>query len=587
MDVDRVGPSAADEVQWLRELHQLWTLASDVGDVTGLVPRLYPVLAALPGVRAVVGTRWSGGRVSYVRHQLTGSPAPTTLRSPVPSGEWDLPAEPGPVASVRVYRADAFARWNRPGGEHLTGAGTGDVVECAFALPSGDHALLSLASDGAPGRSQALAERLRQVCDILVASDERVRAQREYERRQVQDAFLAEASLQMDSNLDAAATLGRVARLAVPAMADGCLIHLRDENGDLVLRAHAHVAAAEQRWLGGEAAVDPWLGALVERVAEGQEAVVLRGAELGGGPFADRPRTGLVTVNPLRARGRSLGTLTFLHRDGRAGTSPAFLADLAVRAALAIDSSLIHEAQRRQVRQLQQHLLPQALPEPPGLLLSAEYKVADTSLEVGGDFYDAVTADKSTALVIGDVCGRGAVAAALTGLARHTLHLLLEDGMPPELALSRLNRTLKDAGSPRFVTAAVAVLTPDGDAFDVRVACAGHPPPLIRRADGAVEELASAKGMLLGVVPQAAYKPLTTRLEPGDTLYLYTDGLTETRSTGGAFFEDRLHRAVTASCPDDPARCAADLLAAAADFGTGVSDDTAVLTATNRSRGNT
>lgn len=172
-------------------------------------------------------------------------------------------------------------------------------------------------------------------------------------------------------------------------------------------------------------------------------------------------------MNPLKARGRVLGTLTFLyHRAVVAEGASQFLAGLADRAALAIDSSTLYEQRRRHVVSLQRHLLPSELPLIPGITLSSAYEVGDVSLDVGGDFYDAVPrAQGGVTLLLGDVCGRGAEAAALTGLARHTLRTLLEDGSTPEHALERLNQALVREGTTRFVTALVVVLVPDGGGF--------------------------------------------------------------------------------------------------------------------------
>lgn len=287
-----------------------------------------------------------------------------------------------------------------------------------------------------------------------------------------------------------------------------------------------------------------------------------------------------LSVNPLKARGRALGTLTFLyHQAFAAEEASRFLANLADRAALAIDSSALYEQRRRHVVSLQRHLLPRELPRIAGLTLSSAYEVGDVSLDVGGDFYDAVPgAQGGVTLLIGDVCGRGAEAAALTGLARHTLRTLLEDGRTPEHALGRLNQALVREGTSRFVTALVAVLVPDGKGFRLCYWSAGHPAPLIRREDGTVEEL-PAHGDLLGVLEDIGYGSGATHVAPGDTLVMFTDGVTEARAADGTFFESRLRNAVAQTGAGEALGFAERLAEAVVEFRATGADDIAVLAA--------
>ncbi|MEO3975059.1 GAF domain-containing SpoIIE family protein phosphatase [Streptomyces sp. CAU 1734] len=565
-------------------MHELWCAADAAEDVTALADRLYHVLAEFPGVVVVVGTRWHGGQLRYMRSFHASDDVPTLFDT---AGDWGpRAAERGPGGRILIRDHDAAGLadgWPEAG--VLRGAGSKRAVECVFPLDSGDWAALVIGLGPPDSAVGDLRARLRQAAEIVTTCNRRIVTQRQHERRQVHDAFLAEASLQMDASLDVEETLQRVARLAVPAVAEGCLLHLR-QGPELAPVASAHVAAARQSWLADTASRDPWLAKVLQQAVDRQEGLILGGEELDGGPLgtaAGGPGGGVraLSVNPLRARGRVLGTLTFLfHRQDTSAQMARFLADLATRAALAIDTSTLYEQRRQHVVSLQQHLLPAALPAVPGLALSSAYEVADDTLDVGGDFYDAVSGpDGRVALLIGDVCGRGAEAAALTGLARHTLRTLLEDGSPPAHTLARLNQALHREKAGRFVTALVVTMVPDGaGGFRAEVANAGHPPPLVRRAGGAVESV-DCGGLLLGVLPSAEYAPASLRLGPGDSLVLFTDGLTEAREHGGGFFEDVLSDVVAREGAGEPALLAERLVRAGVAFRASGEDDVAVLAA--------
>ncbi|MEW2167857.1 GAF domain-containing SpoIIE family protein phosphatase [Streptomyces sp. NPDC007084] len=573
---------------WPAELHGLWLAANGVQDVTDLAHLVYRALLTQPGAVVAGGVRWDARGLIYSRTLTAAMTAPDTRRPPAgerrPVGEeirrhGDAAAD-GPVVIEHDGSALDASLWPGEPGQAFRAAGT--VLECVFPLGT-DRAALWLGLDSRPEDVPAVRTRLEQVAEILMASNHRLLVHRAHERRQVEDAFLAEASLQMDSSLDVEETLRRVARLAVPAMAEGCVVHLFGADGSLAPVASAHVAAPAQDWLAEVSLHDAWLGKALRGASERAEGALLRGADLSGGPFGPGSEghgaaVRVVSVSPLRARGRTLGTLTFLHHNAEGVENLRMLGDLAGRAALAIDTSTLYEQRRRHVEILQRHLLPRELPEVPGLVLSSAYEVADDSLEVGGDFYDAVvTADGRLALIIGDVCGRGAEAAALTGLARHTLRTLLEDGTAPGQALARLNRALIAERSSRFVTALVALLIPVSDGWEVELANAGHPRPVVRSADGTVVEELKAGGVLLGVMPRAEYAPFRLTLGRGESLVLFTDGLLEARGADGSFFEERLAGAVR-RIGQGPS--AADrLVSLASEFRAAGDDDTAVLIA--------
>jgi PAS domain S-box-containing protein len=199
-------------------------------------------------------------------------------------------------------------------------------------------------------------------------------------------------------------------------------------------------------------------------------------------------------------------------------------------------------------RTLQESLLPPHLPEMFGMEVAARYRPAGEGLEVGGDFYDLFeVGDEGWGVVMGDVCGKGAEAAALTALTRYTVRALAIRERVPSRVLRMLNQAVLAAETgERFCTALYALLVPDGDGIACTVACGGHPLPLVLRADGTVDPVGRA-GTLLGLWPEVELHDEGAVLGPGDALVLYTDGAVEARTEGEQFGSTRL-RAVVAGC---------------------------------------
>ncbi|WP_328629938.1 SpoIIE family protein phosphatase [Streptomyces sp. NBC_00353] len=235
---------------------------------------------------------------------------------------------------------------------------------------------------------------------------------------------------------------------------------------------------------------------------------------------------------------------------------------------------------------LQKTLLPPALANVPGLNVAAHYHIASAD-EVGGDFYDLFPLAAGTwGLFLGDVCGKGAAAAAVTSLARYTLRAAAVYDPDPAAVLGNLNTVLNHEYSgtdPRFCTVIFGLLTPYGEqgGFRVTLASGGHPSALLMRADGTADYLPTPGGQLIGVLPDAHIATTTIRLNPGDTLLLHTDGLTEahTASTGATdrYGDEALldfARTLAPTTATDTIVAIRDLLDT---FGTGVDDDTAVL----------
>jgi serine phosphatase RsbU (regulator of sigma subunit) len=195
---------------------------------------------------------------------------------------------------------------------------------------------------------------------------------------------------------------------------------------------------------------------------------------------------------------------------------------------------------------LQRSLLPQVLPEPRGLELAARYRAQGEGLEVGGDFYDVFADGDDWLLVIGDVCGKGPEAAAVTAEARWTIRALAEASPGPARLLEAVNRAL--VGRRRdftFLSAIVARVSVGAGATRVTFARAGHPHPLVLRAGGAVEQIATGGG-LLGLFEDARFGEGALELGPGDALVLHTDGVTEARRDGVELGADGTREALAA-----------------------------------------
>ncbi|GAA0315463.1 PP2C family protein-serine/threonine phosphatase [Streptomyces turgidiscabies] len=235
---------------------------------------------------------------------------------------------------------------------------------------------------------------------------------------------------------------------------------------------------------------------------------------------------------------------------------------------------------------LQQSLLPDTLAPVPGMETAAHYHTASPD-RLGGDFYDVFPVDgKRFAFFLGDVCGKGPQAAAITSLTRYTLRAAALHDSDPVAALSTLNRVLHERytgnGDPRYCTAVFGVLEPDPATGQVavRLASGGHPPALVLRAGGTADYLPTPGGLLIGIVPDAPFVTATTVLSPGDTLLLYTDGLTEARTGKDrtALFGDQALLAFAADHAGTPPKAVVQaLIGLLHSFAEGLDDDTALL----------
>jgi serine phosphatase RsbU (regulator of sigma subunit) len=357
-----------------------------------------------------------------------------------------------------------------------------------------------------------------------------------------------------NSTFSEAVTLQRCARLLAGEMADLVIIDI--ERGGQLRRQFAAGSRNGQADQLARAArnVDPDRESVPWQVHSTGKSVLLAHpddpAALGTGPdgaplLMALGAASLICV-PIVDGTTAYGTLTLARQAGKGhfGVADLGLAEeLGKHLAIAIRVDRMFRQRSEVAEALQASLLPASLPAVPGLEFAAAYIGATQWQEISGDFYDVFPAGDGWAIAVGDVCGKGQDAAAMTAAARHSIRALAHVHDAPADVLNAANEVLL-AGDydERFVTASLAflrLLPPGGRRVQVRLGGCGHPGPAVVRADGRVEIL-EADGMPLGLFGDAQASRTELELRPGDLLFFYTDGVTEARSADLAFFEDRL-----------------------------------------------
>jgi stage II sporulation SpoE-like protein/GAF domain-containing protein len=354
--------------------------------------------------------------------------------------------------------------------------------------------------------------------------------------------LLAAAGAVFDSSLDHLQTMRTIAQTAVPAVAELCIIDLLRADGSIgeCVAAAVQPGVAERlEQSRRERPLDPSGGHPVARALRFAEAVVIEDlsdpAEIErlaqGGAQSEQIASGgyrSVVVMPLLARGRLLGALSFVHVQHARHYEPdrlALMHDLAGRAAMALDNARLYEERAHIAQTLQSSLLPDALPRIDGLELASAYHPAGEEGEVGGDFYDVFEARCGCWLVVGDVCGKGPEAAAVTALVRHSIRALSFVWDSPAQVLGAVNEVmLGHALAARFATAVLVRIELQREPARAAIAAAGHPAPLLVDAQGSPRVL-SLPGTLLGIREQLRAEDAEIELHTGSALVLYTDGL--------------------------------------------------------------
>ena len=449
------------------------------------------------------------------------------------------------VRDRTTYRVEHRVRW-RDGSVHwIAGAGgvitddAGDVVgTMGCCLDVTERVERQLAQD------QLAAEA------VEAAASERVLRERLEFLGAVHDAL---ASLPDRFDLMAAVT-----RAAVPQLGDWCAIHLLPEGEVRPTRAAPDLEIAH---------VDPAMVAFARSLAErfpydpdaptGVPHVIRTGeAEF----YPDITPEVLVDVGvtaeeravieqlalrssitvPLTKGTRTFGAMQFVMSSSRRRYTEGDVAlarAVAGRIASTLENRRLNGVQRHIADTLQRSLVPASLPVIPDLDLAVRYWAAGEGSTVGGDFYDVFELDPdSWAVVIGDVCGTGPAAAAVTGIARHTIRDSAWHGDDPIAILESLNRAILREASSSFCTAVVGRLRRTADGLGLHVVSGGHPLPILVTA-GSTRTICRP-GTLLGVFERTTFRDEVVTLRPGDTIVLYTDGATDVPGPHGLTAEE-------------------------------------------------
>jgi PAS domain S-box-containing protein len=546
--VDAQLSAAAIRERATRELRaneeRFRTLASSMpyivleADAAGSITFLSPFYTALTGepVQDGYGRRWLE-RVHPADVRAVADAWQEAIESGEPFG-----------AEMRLLRSDGEYRWH-----------------AARALPQRD----------ADGRIWRWTGSITDVQDVRRAVEER--------------EFLSRASRLLAESLDLEHTLHNLAQLTVPRFADWCEIRLKTEQGRIQTVALAHwdlerMATAQQfvgrvhlnanAEVGSPRVIRTGRSEIIETIAPnvidevvGDEGEQQLYAMLG---------TRSAACIPLSAQGETLGAMAIVYGDSGRRFRPddlPVLEELGRRAGIAVQNARLFEREHRVAQSFQEASLPAALPVIDGATFDAVYVPANDEAQVGGDWYDAVRlADGRVVVSIGDVAGNGLRAAVTMGNMRQIIRGIAQVHADPALMLDAADRALRLEHPDRFVTAFVGVFDPIAGTF--AYASAGHPPPMLRRADGTIE-LLSDGGLPLGLRNVAKEIGRNIEIEPGSHLVFYTDGLTEVarRPADGEDFVRSLLADGALLAGPHPARAVRD----AVFGGAAAKDDVAIL----------
>ena len=556
-------------------LHELVVATGAAGSTLLLLEGdgLHIVLAATSFPEAEMPNEW---RRFTIDSPLTGAEAMRTGRTvmrPVQEAG-------GPSAAIARMRSELGPR----------------AVVMGVPLRAGNRILgaISLTLDTAPPSADDWGDFIGTLGDQFGQALERAQFYEAEQQAMSRLRLLVDASRLLGSSLEYRQTIQEVASAAVPDFADWCTVDLVDEQDQLQLLAVAHAdpAKVQLAWelrkryppdleasTGAPAVVRTGTSELLPEIPqEILDRILVESPGLAD-LIEELHLTSAMTV-PLIARGRVLGAMSFLWGESERHYDESDLAiaeELALRAAISIDNARLYDEQRRVADTLQSSLRPPVLPEIPGIELAAEYRPGGALMDVAGDFYDVFELRPgSWFAVMGDVCGKGVDAAAVMALARYTIRTAALRQVRPSGILSTLNEALLKSGFDRFVTVSALRIDEGEESSRVTISSGGHPEPLL--VSGGIARLVEVPGTLLGVLETPELTDHTFDLGPGDSLVLYTDGVTEEHSGSELFGDDRLLELGRSWGDSSAAILARRIAEAVEEFGGGrPADDIAVL----------
>jgi serine phosphatase RsbU (regulator of sigma subunit)/anti-sigma regulatory factor (Ser/Thr protein kinase) len=497
----------------------------------------------------------------------------------------ELEAYLSPREQVAEILQRAVTALNASGAVLRPDSGAGDPVTVGTAEGLSNHQRLQVGGES-PGYLTVFSDReldeeeeafLRLAAQRLALSLASNRLLDAARKRHADMELLAEATELLAGSTSIAHVLSLSVQVVVPDLADWAVAYVVD------VRARARRVTAmhsdESRVDSVLAFLDsdPDFGSTLTAAAHsGEMARFIRPVTFDGVTFQ-------VLVVPLLSRGQTSGLLVLGQPEPLEATDHLAILELSRRVGLALDNANLHEQVAAAATALHESLVPSSLPGLNELELGARYFAATPTVSVGGDFFDVFQLqDGSVILIIGDVCGKGPAAAALARTSRDVLRLLLHDGWSAVEALRRLNVALQsESHQERFVTVAVAGYQPGATDGVLRVCLAGHPPPLLVRKSGYAEPLGKPGG-LIGLLPDDALtlEEVEYSVEFGESVVLYTDGVTEARRGSELFGMDGLVEVLDGTGSTSAQWLADSVHDAAAKFGANsLRDDMAVLVA--------
>lgn len=497
--------------------------------------------------------------VEHARTALGGDAAYIALAT-TDDTEWEMAAAVGlsshPWRPVRTRTEETFPSATPEQGAvinddlvlarahhgRLADAGMRSLVTAPLIVEGRITGLIGVASRRVRHFGKWAARRLQDGADRIALPLERARLAAVERSRRASLSFLAEASDLLAGTLDEQMTAALAAQLTTSRLGTWCVIHTVNDFG---VSRIAHAAHRDEDY------ADALRYLMMELPPEEQprprplwspEVLAASGID---DDLAREVASGPAICLPLLARGRSLGLMSIgkAPEDEFTRDDLDVASDLARRVASAMENARLYSAQTSMSEALQRSLLPARKPAIPAVDYAVFYQPAGERTVVGGDFYDVFSAEDRWCFAIGDVCGTGPEAAAITGLARHTLRALAREGCPPDHIMHRLNLAILDENpSSRFLTMLYGEMSPvegtEGE-MRIRLVSAGHPLPLRLRAGGEAYPVGTSQP-LLGAFEDIGFFTETVEVRPGDVLLAVTDGVTERREGDDMLGEEGL-----------------------------------------------